>query len=128
MKRNLIYLLVIIVLALGTSACGAEPADAVACPAESGLVGTCRTKIGTEQMVANSPVPVGMGNYSYTVVTAPAGTKLYPSVTNGEVKVEGAGTNIIKLTRSSTIATVNITAECPSECPVEVIFTGYGQP
>jgi hypothetical protein len=126
MKKNLIYSLVIIVLAIGLSACGAKPTNSVPCPFSSTWTGDCLFKTGTETMMANSNVPVGLGDYTYIEVNAPDGAILTASVVNGNVWIMGEGTNTLKLLRqASAVATVNVTVE-NAEYPVEVEFTGYG--
>jgi hypothetical protein len=127
MKKGLILLFVIIVLA-ANSACGAKPANSVPCPFSSTWAGDCLFKTGTETMMANSNVPVGLGDYTYIEVNAPDGAILSASVVRGNVWIMGEGTNTLKLLRQdTTVATVNVTVES-AEYPVEVEFTGYGKP
>jgi hypothetical protein len=128
MRKGLILLFVIIVLATAIYARVEKPVTSVPCPFSSTLTGNCRVKIGTEAMMANSAVPVGLGDYTYVEVVAPKETTLTASVVNGNVWIMGEGSNTLKLLRRGTaVATVNVTVK-GAEYPVQVEFTGYGKP
>jgi hypothetical protein len=127
MKKYLLFTIVL-TLALVFSACGVKPVNSVPCPAESGLSGDCKITSGDETMMASSNVPVGLATYTYVVITAPGDIILNANVTYGSVKIEGNGTNVVRLYRTAgTIASAVITVKA-SEYPVKVQFTGYGQP
>ena len=128
MKRFFAFLLFITILILALAACRVKPANSVPCPFNSTLTGSCKFKPGSEPMMANSSVPVGLGDYTYVEVTAPVGTTLTASVVNGNVWIMGEGTNSLKLLRQgSAVATVNVTAKGP-DYPIRVDFDGYGKP